>query len=253
MDPSVSDTLGNAHAVLHGHADTMPVHTTRSDEYSQLIGMMNTINQSLQTGFAKLENRIDLIQGTLNSVVTDVNHLKSSVNIMESEVNGIKNDHNELKKEMDAKIAALEKARLEAELYSRKSNLLFFDVPQAETVLQEDTESVMRSHLESMDFPRVERLQFINVHRLPTRSESRKPDPIIVKFLTMKDRNSVLNYKPTNSKKLAVAPHLPTSMQNERKRLIPIRNRKRAEGHSAKISVKGIEVRLLVNNVPYEN
>ena len=155
-------------------------------------------------------------------------------------------------KEQLTRSPALEKARLEAELYSKKANLLFFNIPLASAAYMEDTEAVLRDHLATIDFPGSVALQFVNVHRLPTKNDSTRPDPIIAKFVTMKERNAVLNFKPSGDKKLSVAPHLPAAMQAARKRLVPIRNKKIAEGYAARIRVKGTEVHLLVNNAIFK-
>ena len=61
----------------------------------------------------------------------------------------------------------------------------------------------------------------------------------------------VLNFKPDVGK-LSVAPHLPVAMQAERRRLIPIRDKLKAEGKNAKIKVKGTNIQLMVNNVVHQ-
>ena len=253
MESSFVDTLNSAHAVLHGHDGTMPTQTDRSIEFAQLMTMMTSINQSVQAGFTKMDTRLDALQHSLSVVTADVDHLKSAVQIVEDDVNVIKDKTiPELEKDLTDKIEALEKARLEAELYSKKANLLFFNIPLASAAYMEDTEAVLRDHLATIDFPGSVALQFVNVHRLPTKNDSTRPDPIIAKFVTMKERNAVLNFKPSGDKKLSVAPHLPAAMQAARKRLVPIRNKKIAEGYAARIRVKGTEVHLLVNNAIFK-
>lgn len=249
MEP-VSDTLNSAHAVLHAPLH-VPIQTDRPTEYSHLITLMTDMNKSVQSGFAMMNTRLDSLQQSVNAVTADVDHLKTAVNMVEDDVKEIKKDTiPKLKKELNDKIAELEKTRLTTELYSKKPNLLFFNVPMSSAANMEDTEAILRAHLDAVDFPGSDSIPFVNVHRLPTKDkESRRPDPIIAKFVMMKDRNAVLNYKPPADKKLSVAPHLPASMQATRKRLVPIRNQKIAEGHTARIRVSGTEVHLLVNNV----
>ena len=165
-----------------------------------------------------------------------------------------------LEKELLAKITALEESKLATELYSKKNNLLFFNVPSDDG---EDTEQVLRSFLtDELDIDNGESMLFMNVHRLPSRSkETTKPYPIIAKFVLMRDRNMILNKArtkfstpgPNAGKKYAVAPNLPTEMQTERKRLVAIRNKLTAEGKSAKIRITGTKVLLFVNNAVWKD
>ena len=101
----------------------------------------------------------------------------------------------------------------------------------------------------------------MNVHRLPSKvKHDYFPIPIIVKFVSMRDRNSTLSQARTkfstprsNVKKYAVAPHLPAEMQAERKRLVTIRNRHTAEGKTAKIRINGTKVQLFVDNAIWKD
>ncbi len=255
FEMSVADTLASANSVLHGQRGGSfdGGHHAHVD-LSQLTSIIHSIDNAVKTGFAKMESQFDNINDTLKEVISDVNHLKGAVSVMDEDLKSLKEGViPKLETELRDKITSLEKAKLESELYSKKTNLLFFNIPNMDGA-GEDTEAVLTSYLSSVGLQGLQNMTFVNVHRLPTKTAvSGKPDPIIAKFVRMKDRNHVLNFKPTNGKNLTVAPHLPASMQAERKRLIPIRNKKREEGHTAKIMVKGIRVELLVNNKVYRD
>ena len=62
----------------------------------------------------------------------------------------------------------------------------------------------------------------------------------------MRDRENILNIVSKaaiviGTKRVSVAPHLPAPMQAERKRLVPIRNKFKAEGKNARIKVSVIK------------
>ena len=254
MDPlthvdqhTVSNALSNAHAALH-HG-----HSVQPNEMAQLLATMQSLDVSVKAGFAQMDFKLNTVQESLNIVRTDVNHLKGSLAIVEGDLNTVKSKTiPELENNLKAKISALEQTRLESELYSKKTNLLFFNVPSSTAFGEEDTEATLCNHLTSLGLPDVGDLIFCNVHRLPSKTTVQgKPHPIIAKFVRMKDRNMVLNFKPDVGK-LSVAPHLPVAMQAERRRLIPIRDKLKAEGKNAKIKVKGTNVQLMVNNVVHQ-
>ncbi len=159
-----------------------------------------------------MESQFD-INDMLKDVISDVHHLKGAVSVADEDLKGLKNSViPTLEKELRAKFTSLEKAKLETELYSKKANLLFFNIPNTNGA-GEDTEATLISHLSSGGFQGLEDMIFANVHRLLTKAAvTGKLDPIIAKFVRMKDRNHVLNFKPTNGKNLSVVLHLPASM-----------------------------------------
>jgi len=228
--------------------------------FNTLYGAITTISTQMTARFNELNTQLGEIKTDIQTVKTDVNELKASQNFLSSEVDKInKETIPSVKKELKSRIAELEKVNLEQELYSKKSNLLFFNITQ--TSKYEDTELVVRKFIaEKLDLD-ANNMPFMNSHRLPSRDKKADAtDPIIVKFVTMKDRNSVLTASRTmlsnatnaKGKNYAVAPHLPKVMQQERKRLVPIRNKKKAEGKDAKIRVAGTTVQLLVDGVVCE-
>lgn len=70
-------------------------------------------------------------------------------------------------------------------MYSKKANLLFFNIPESKG---ENTEAELRKLISRSSAPDAESIDFVNVHRLPTKYGER---PIIAKFVKMKDRESI--------------------------------------------------------------
>ena len=95
-----------------------------------------------------------------------------------------------MKEELQQSIHQLREANLAAELYSKKANLLFFNIPEQKG---EDTEEVFSNNfmLSKSSATNTAQIALVNVHRLP----SGRPDNerrIIVKFIAMKDRENIL-------------------------------------------------------------
>jgi hypothetical protein len=193
----------------------------------------------MSSGFSSVSDKLDSMKEELTVV-------KASVGILEDNIKHIENTIvPKLEKELRSKIHELEQAKLESELYSRKSNLLFFNVPATALETNLNTESVLRDYLNNtMKIPNVDAILFNNVHRLPSKNKTK---PVIAKFVRMVDRDRILNYVSPDRTKFGIAPHLPAVMQAERRRLIPIRDKLSLEGKTAKIYTKGTQVQLYVN------
>ena len=99
-------------------------------------------------------------------------------------------------KDLDNKITLME-------IYSRKNNLLFYGIKESQT---EDVFDVLRKAFITLglDEKRAAGISLINAHRLPRRSPNGEspvssqskgspPVPIIAKFVTIPDRDAVLN------------------------------------------------------------
>ena len=179
---------------------------------------------------------------------------------MEQELIEIKEDTlPKLKEEFQRKINDLEQARLAAELYSKKSNLLFFNIPPQTAGRNEDSEQTLRGILLQTNITDSATIQFVNVHRLPTKANPSVPKPIIAKFVKMPDRDKVLNAVNSSNitaaqdKNIIAVPHLPAPMQMERQRLVAVRNKLIAEGNTAKIRITGTLVQLYVDGTVWKN
>ena len=230
-------------------------------DLTAVLNAVSSMAGEMKTQFAALSVQMSDIRDEIKSMKSNMSAMDKGLSMLNHEVSEIKSKTvPNLEKELLAKITALEESKLATELYSKKNNLLFFNVPSDDG---EDTEQVLRSFLtDELDIDNGESMLFMNVHRLPSRSkETTKPYPIIAKFVLMRDRNMILNKArtkfstpgPNAGKKYAVAPHLPTEMQTERKRLVAIRNKLTAEGKSAKIRITGTKVLLFVNNAVWKD
>ena len=98
----------------------------------------------------------------MKEIADDVNHLKLAVTIMEDDLNNMK--QNTIPDHQKLSIKTLEQKHLEAELNSKKCNLLFFNVPSITTPGDENVEDTLHQHLTSAGILNVQSFIFANGH-----------------------------------------------------------------------------------------
>ncbi len=150
------------------------------------------LKQDMQQNFAKITTQLETLQNEFTSMKIEVADLTYGVEHLDTEVTVIRDETiPDLRKKLQKEIDDLKKARLTAELYSKKSNLLFHGIAERPG---EDTESVLRTFLaDQVKYDYAHTIAFANVHRLPSKNHSDRPNPIIAKFHEMKNRNEILS------------------------------------------------------------
>ena len=120
---------------------------------------------------------------------------------------------------MEERVAFLEQQIQYQERRSRKYNLLLYGVSEG---TNEDVDSVIRDFFQKklkIDEKSVKGMLIANAHRVPRRSDvNNQPDPIIVKFLQMRDREKVYNARKNLKKgsKVSVLTDLPSVLKEKR-------------------------------------
>jgi hypothetical protein len=132
------------------------------------------------------------------------------------------------------------------EKHDLQYNLLFYGFPEKENEnLKETMHNFFKDNLELPE-ERVAEMSFANYHRMP--SESKGPKPIIVKFLSMQDRDLVYSkaFHPSlRDEKKRILSDLPVKMKRERGRLASIAYQLRqSEKLKTRIVEKGLSVYL---------
>ena len=221
------------------------------DELKQLLDIMRNENRQ---HFSGISQKIEAVKVELSELKSDVHDLRLSLDNVDAEVCVLRDTTvPDLRKDLEDEIKSLKQQRLAAELNSKKANLLFYGIHEH---MGEDSEAVIRKFMkEELKHERDDSMIFANSHRLPTRSNFGKPRPIIVKFVQMKDRDSVLKLAPRlkdSTYKYGISPHLPQEMQQQRQKLLPIKRQAMASGKTAFIKTSGTEVKLFIDNVLYD-
>ena len=161
---------------------------------------------------------------------------------------GIAQEVKQIRKELNV----MKENSLRLEIYTRRDNLLFHNVPEADS---EDLVTVVKALArDKMNLGIWDALQFEWVHRLgKKRLPPGKPRPILARFLRYEDRMEMLK----NSKSLAGHPifigvDYPKEMQNRRKRLVPVMSEMKRKGHTrCYIRARGTDFVLFVDGRPH--
>ena len=123
------------------------------------------------------------------------------------------------------KITELENALKYQEFRSRKYNLLIYGVVEKDNEnVYDEVEGFLRNDCK-IDNDRISQIKFANCHRLPknpNRDTTYKPDApkaIIVKLISMADRNTILSYAKNLPKGKTVRTDLPSILKTKRAKL----------------------------------
>ena len=215
----------------------------------------------------RLNARMDAIEaqlkGTVNRVTENENKIKDLVKSVEHNDKFINQILKEQIPDTNAKIFQakneMRKNQILAEIHDRKLNLLFYGVKQTK---DEDIYDVVREFLIT-DFmfrrEHADSVIIVNAHRLPRRKRNfqgreqqegeERPDPIIVRFGCMSDRDCVLEASQIRGyikerKPVMCYTDLPAEMKRTRGELAAQARILRNEGNSTRIRVNGVKVYL---------
>ena len=146
----------------------------------------------LQKDLSGFQTKVDR---DLSDIKDTVGDLKQSIEFQAKRVDDIVLDVRALKEQkLEERVAFLEQQIQYQERRSRKYNLLLYGVSEG---TNEDVDSVIRDFFQKklkIDEKSVKGMLIANAHRVPRRSDvNNQPDPIIVKFVQMTDREKVYN------------------------------------------------------------
>ena len=196
--------------------------------------------------------KYDQQQNDITGVKGEVKMLQDSCASLQGTINSIEKDWDR----MNDKV-------LDNEFRSMRENLIFYGIPEAGNVHAQSGVAPMDPQAENCDIAVKEfieknlkmdtsNLLFDRAHRLGNRISS-KPRPIIVKFHYFHDREKVRStaYNLRNELKnanLGVGVQLPKEWREARKKLYPVMQAEKRQGHS----VKFVGEKLYVNGHPYK-
>jgi len=171
-----------------------------------------------------VERCLAQIESSPNLRITAV---ETSLEVVHEKIENLESKLASLETELQLQATENRKAAIMHELRSKEFNLLFHGIPMNEKRVT--SEKIIRRFIsEKLHFSasNLDRIIFSNVHRLPpktsaiTSSSSVTAPPIVMKFVTMKDRNSIFNLAShARQFKCSRTKHLPLAMQIQRRTL----------------------------------
>lgn len=160
------------------------------------------LSATLCTKIDNLSHQIVAMNLRVNKVEETVNDVEKTVNFNAGKVTDLEKELPQIRKCLKDEIAKLNEKLTIMEIYNRKMNLLFYGVEEQQHENISDTLQNVLSHL-GIEERRATSMKFANAHRLPSRGDPPenaeaprrppRPSPIIVKFLSMADRDYVLS------------------------------------------------------------
>jgi hypothetical protein len=196
-------------------------------------------SQGNQAEPVNMVNILSRIEQRLTAIETGLKNLTNFKTDMKTEVK-------QIRRELDV----VKESNLRLDVYTRRDNLLFYNVPENNSV---DVENVVRAVLR--DKLEIEgNIELEYTFRLgKQRANTDKPRPIMVRFVRYRERMIVLK----NAKKLAgtgqaIAPDYPKEMQDRRARIVPIMHQMRRQRvPNCSIREKGTDFVLFADGRPH--
>ncbi len=232
--------------------------TTNNDQDSVSNTELKEIMLRMESNFTKqmdaLKREVSDINKKVEKNKTDISDIITSVedNVQETS-NIVNNIIPELKAACDEQLAVLAKEAKLKELHDRKPNLLFYGVPQPADETAGDLVDKMRLIFRT-DFglteETVDNIYFGAIHRLPRKNKpegTAAPDPVIIRFCSMIDRDGILTQQRVrpffkDRKPVMAYTDLPVSMKQQRSQLVQHAKTLRRNGNNTRIRTMGLDV-----------
>lgn len=226
--------------------------------------MFKEYDEKMSVRITKLEEKFtgmfDELKRDINSIRVDVYDTKNDVTALKSKVQGIEEnisfqnerlekkheEYEDLIEKHKSELREMNEKFLMQEKHDRRYNLLFYGFLEKEN---EDLKTTMKDFFKKLEISeeKIKAMTFANYHRLPA---EKGPKPIIVKFVTMEDRELVMSkaFHPVlREEKKRILSDLPVVMKRERGRLAKAAFKIRSEEKlKTRIVDKGLQVYLEV-------
>jgi len=182
----------------------------------------NPIAQNAQ-GEPTLNEVLQLLQSAERRLAQkEPSLIETSLEVAHEKIENLESKLVSLETELQIQATENRKTAIMHELRSKEFNLLFHGIPMKKNETSATSEKIIRTFIsEKLYFcaSNLDRIIFSNVHRLPRKtsaissSTSVTAPSIVVKFLTMKDRTSILNLASHARQIYSITKHLPSAMQ----------------------------------------
>jgi ribA/ribD-fused uncharacterized protein len=186
--------------------------------WQKLSSMDDNLSQ-MNTCHTLLESRVERIEENTGKVL-------KSTTVLEKKVCVLEHENAQLKDRIQS-----------SEIYSRKYNLLFINVPEE----REENPGILRrkiSNILSRVHVNLENMYLDNIHRLPAPS-AQSSRPIIIKFVSYLDRDLVWGKSKQlreSGSNITIREHFPKEVENNIRQLLPIRKAAKIQGKSVKMN-----------------
>ncbi|CAH1266684.1 Hypp3510 [Branchiostoma lanceolatum] len=179
---------------------------------SSIASQLTALASQTSSSFVNLTESVSNMSEDIKSLRLEVSSVKDSVTFAHEEIKGIKEDAKKESEKLHKRINELEDKLLHNEIYSKRQNLLLWGIPSktGEDVVQEADDFIVNR----LGVGNARNFSFVNVHRMPRMNGN----PIIVKFVSMLERDNVLRhaYRLQPKSGIGVSEHLPVAIQKQK-------------------------------------
>ena len=234
-------------------AESSTTQTTQTLDDTVATGKQGSVHEKLDRIMTMLEGvvgRLDKMETRLSGLEAEYNVSKGKIESVEQSLEFVTKEVEDLKEkctqEQENKVTreALEKRCEDLENRSTRNNLVFWGIPEgSEDQFENCAEFVVDLLKNTTKIERADEIETERAHRTPSGRKARAqfeqtaPRPIHIAFLRFQDRDrilrsaaSALKGKRINGKVVYVTDDVSKSVRADCKKLIPTKNKLRAQG-----------------------
>jgi len=227
-----------------------------SDQSSSIVDLLGALKNGMDSQFAKLNGKVDLLSENVATIQSELTATRDSLNGAIKRIDCLEQENSLLQSDNFRLKSDLSKVRnrlINLEKQSRNENLIFYGISESEP--ENCEEKVRKVFSDIMKVDDACNLQISLCHRVGTKrtgASSRKPRPILVKFIRGLDKRKVLQ-KRDNLKTVApgsnisVSHDFPEEIRQRREILKKILNKAKSLQMNAYLSAD----KLFIDNKPY--
>ena len=162
---------------------------TKFEAVVTTINILTSTVEGLKVTVDKVQTAVTAVESKTTELRKDVDQMENSLSFLNEEVQELRSKENNYKLD----IKSLENKILYQEVYNRRENLRFLNLPEASDEENEDTKEIVYRFLErELKIEDVRRIEFQRIHRIDKKSR-RYTRPVIARFLRFQDRELVFN------------------------------------------------------------
>lgn len=204
----------------------------------QKLTSLESMVEGVLQRFNNLESSVNGIKGEVAALSAKTDDFEKAVGTMDKSLTFLNSEIEHLKsrvKENEAAMKSLNSRILYQDVYSRRENLRFFNIPESTDTREENAKELIYRFMErELEVENARDIEFQRVHRIGAKKPE-SPRPIIARFLRFPDREKVfkraLELKDQIDVKLYA--DYPREIQERRRKLWPRLKRAREEGKRA--------------------
>jgi len=214
-----------------------------SDKTETAIGEIKTLIVDLNQTVKDFDMKLDRVEKKLTNMVEEVKHdvvkaikdlkgthdqigslredhgeLERGVAAMEIQLNELENHKLELvRKNIESSLSELREKQILLEKHERKYNVLIYGIDEKKD--ENITDCLHNFMINDLDIEkkRAERIPIANAHRIPSKSRSKGPNPIIIRFIHYGDKQFIMSRgNRLAGKKICMLDDLPPVMKDAR-------------------------------------